>query len=373
VSAMSLAWICTAPGVGAQVDGAGSAALGVGAFGHQPATSIDLRVDVVYRDLAFGIGGRVHWLVGDRIRSEEWDETSELAAVLRYASYQRAADERWPGIALAAGTLAEVQVGYGALIDRYTAGVDADHRRLGVRGAVQGTRWGGELFADDVVAPRLLAGRGRTAGPGNAELGLTLAGDLAQELALASVELAHPGRYLVPYTALAAMSTAGAGLHLGVRGRVPVGGSWQLRAGLEGRVGTSKYVPGWVGPLYDVDAASTEERARMGLVGGVGSRAEVGLEIERVLSITAAHVRRAGLADQVSGRVGLPHYRPLQVGAWAAAELHGAERALAAEVRSEFARGWFAVAELARRYRDEDGAPAPVWIGTIAFGATVGF
>jgi len=354
--------------------GNGSAALGVGVFGDQLATSLDVGIDFEHGALALGIGGRVRWLTGEGVRSEDWDDRSEVATALRYLSYARAPQGRWPGVALAAGALSDVALGHGSVIDGYTAGLDVDHRSTGAQTRIEGGRYALEGLIDDVVAPRVLAARGRIA-LGRFGVAVTAAGDVDAGVPVLAVDAELPTRYATPYVDVVSipMAGGGAGLHTGVATDIDgVGARWLGR--VEARAGTDGYVPGWMGPLYEVERRTRLASDRMNSTAGVGGLAELGVEVHELGRVTASYARRAGLSDQMTLRLLAPYFRGVQLGLWAATDLDRAgERAFAAEIRAQLPRGLFAVADAARLYREVDGELAPLWTATVAFGSALGF
>jgi hypothetical protein len=359
---------------GSELGGSGSAALGVGMFGDKPATSLDLGIDFEAGDLALGIGGRVRWLAGEGVRDEDWNDPSEIATALRYLSYRRAPRGRVPGVALAAGALADVRLGHGSIVGGYTSGLDVDHRRLGAQARVAGERYRVDGMIDDVVAPRIVGGHGRWSTGGRASFGATFAGDIDAGAPMASVDAELAFAHGTPYADLVGIADGGAGVHAGVRFDEATSTGTRFLATLEARAGTGDYVPAWVGPLYEVDRIARDAGMIPDGLGGIGGLVEAGVDVPEVGTIATSYAVRRGLPDQATVRARAPYYRGVQAGLWGAAEIRrGGERAIAAEVRAQLPHGLFAVADAARLYRDAGGMLEPVWIATVAFGSALAF
>jgi len=353
--------------------GSGSAALGVGMFGDKPATTLDLGIDLETGELAVGVGGRVRWLAGDGVREEDWDEASEIATAIRYLTYRRAADGGWPGFAVAAGALADVRLGHGSLVSGYTSGLDVDRGHLGIQSRAAGDRYGVDAMLDDVVSPRIAAARGRVFSEDGASFGITVAGDLELGTPMIGVDAAWAARYVTPYLDLALIDTSAFGIHAGLAVDAEGGGARWLGS-LEARAGGGGYIPGWLGPLYEIERETLADEIRMSDLGGIGGFVELGVDIPEVGRLTSSYSQRPGLADQVTVRAAAPHFRRAQLAVWAAADADKrGDRALAAELRLELPHRLFAAADAARLYRSVDGEFEPLWVATVAFGSALGF
>ena len=365
-----------------------SGSVGAGMFGADPAGSVDLGVDVAGDDYAFGVGGRVRWIGESGVRTEDWDDASEIATLIRYGVYRRSSDDG-TGVSAAAGQLGGATVGHGAVFDGYTTGLEVDARRLGLSARAAGSTLSGELLVDDVVTPRVAGARGAVAVGGGLSAGLTGAIDgavpdgmdervvpiVAMDVALGgktSDDIARGDVYLE----LAAIVGTGAGLHTGTRGQLSLhDGAVVVGGRLEGRAHTRGYVPGWFGPLYEI-----ERRLAIGRIGdsgaGLGAAAGISVELPGVVSISASYDRRAGLADQVVVRASAPHFVRVQLGLWAAANLDTLAgrniAAGAAELRVRLPRRMFVGADAARLYRDDDTGLAAIWVATAWVGAVLG-
>lgn len=386
-----------------------SGAIGAGVFDRQATTAVDVGVDVAGRDYALGVGARLRFLLTDGFRAEDWDERSEWANIVRYVNHVR--DHGSLAVAIAVGELGGVRLGHGAVLDGYASGLDIDHRHLGGQVRLAGARFGAEAMVDDLVAPRIIGAHGYwQRGPATRALmvGASLVADISaptratmagqQVLPLASLD----GRWQLAtddgrlsgalYGNLAAMGAEAAGVHAGLEARIlGFGASFALRGEL--RLGSDGYIPGYIGPLYELkrqplrmepggpmpgaDGMPVDSQldiARRGGLGGLGGVAELRAHAPGLGEVSAYYARRAGLADLLVARIGAPYLRDIQVAAWLAAEVGaGAEDwVLASEVRVRLNRRFFTRAEGARMYRRQDGVPEPMWMVSASFGATLG-
>jgi hypothetical protein len=143
-------------------------------------------------------------------------------------------------------------------------------------------------------------------------------------------------------------------------------------------------VPGWFGPLYEVERRAVAgdpmgrplgRRAAAGGLAGVGVLGEVAARDPAVGDLRAGYLTRPGLADVATVRAALPAYRSAQAALSAAVALDGdaiAGAALAAELRIRLPGRLYAVGELSRLYYERDGALAPGVAGMLSVGAVVG-
>lgn len=414
-AAIGLAFSLVAPPVSAQessssesgdeqatLEALASGALAAGVFDRRASTALDVGLDIAGEHYALGLGGRLRWLFGDGFRTRDWDERSEWANLVRYLNFAR--DHGRVAVAMAMGQLGGVRLGHGAVIDGYASGLDIDHRHLGLQLRIDSQKLAGELVIDDLVAPRIIGARGRWQW-GRETRALSVGGSLitdlsaptdeapdgAQVLPIADLEgkfqmATSDGRWLgALYGDLVAVTTMAAGAHVGLLARMRrYDAIVALRA--EVRVGTDRYLPGYIGPLYELDRRPSLEPgsdpptmdsqldiARQGGMGGFGSLFEVRVQVPGYGDLSAYYARRAGLADQLVLRINAPYLQPVQAAAWVAAEVGaGAENwILASELRARVTGRFFAGAEVARMYRRVDGAPAPVWMASASFGATL--
>lgn len=369
-----------------------SGALGAGHFGPEPAASADLGIDVAGDSFTAGAGGRLRWVGDEGLRRADWDERSEWATILRYAVYRRQ-PSGGVAVAAAAGQLGDASIGHGVVVDRFATGVDVDHRRLGLQLRAGSELGGGELLIDDVVAPRAVAGRASFALVGPLALGIEGAVDIDapstvdggatmhDTVPIASADLAvarelRDGGRATLYTAVAGIAGGGAGLHVGVAGDVALAdGDARLAARAELRAGSDRYVPGWFGPLHDVERERRRDRVDDGGLAGAGGLAQLRGELAEIGSLALGYAGRPGLPDLVTVRAALPDHDTVQIAAWLAAAVGSGDRerlALSAEARIRLGGPLFVAAELSRLYRREMDALAPVWIGSGWFGAVVG-
>lgn len=377
-----------------------SAALGAGVFDRDPAGAVDLGLDVAGRSFTLGVGARLRFVAGEGLRRREWDETSERVAILRYATYQRLSPDARVRVAAAAGELSGVTVGRGALVDGYGSGLHVDHRHLGAQLRLQVDRVGAEVFVDDLVAPRIFAGRGELPVDEYWRVGGELAMDRVAPtmdgtaaLTLASVDATYTrhtrdGRHWAQlYGAGVAVLGEAAGLHVGALGSARAGERGRVWFRNELRLGTRHYVPGWIGPLYErdrevfrdsvgVESAGLLEAARMSDLSGIGGLTEIGVEVERLGTAQAGYAWRRGISDLLTARLALPSWHSVQAGLWSAAELRARETeayAVGGELRARLPRQLFARFELARQFRDgAEGELVPVWSALAALGGVFG-
>ncbi len=377
-----------------------SGSLGAGAFGGQAASSVELGLDMAGAGYAIGVGATARWVAGDGFRDQDWDEASEWAGVIRYALY-RWSDESGDGAAVSAalGELGGVTLGHGSLMDGFAGGLDADHGRVGAQVSAAAGRVAGELVMDDVVAPRIAGARVAVrAGP--AVLGASLAGDRAAPSAAASetagglavdAELGagDPGddtRGALYADLVRLVGADASGAHVGARGQIALSPRLLVGGRAELRAGSDRYIPGWVGPLYERDrralvsadgAMSGQlDAARAGGLAGLGTAAQLEVEVVDVASAALGYSGRAGLGNLFTARLSAPYRTRVQVALWAAASRRdGATEAmaLAAELRVRLSGRLFLRGEAARLYREvEGGMLEPMWMGQAAVGCVIG-
>ena len=378
-----------------------SGSLGAGAFGPQPATTAEAGIDIAGAGYALGIGARGRWLAEDGFRGEDWDELSEQARVIRYATAAWS-DGEAGGTALSAalGELGAVSLGHGSIIDGYSSGLDVDHGHLGAQGRVHSGPVAGELVVDDLVAPRIGGARVAAELAEDALAGVTIAGDRVapasdgERAAVAAVAVDGELRARTEgdrargalFADAVGIAGLAAGLHAGASGDAPVGGGVRLGARAELRAGSRHYLPGWVGPLYEIErqrmtaadgAMETGqlEVARAGGLAGIGAAGALSVDAAGIGSGEIAVAARRGVADVVSARVLAPFHDRFQAGLWSAAALTGSRvdaLALAAEARLELPNRLFLRADAARLVQGEMGRLRPVWLAQLALGASLG-
>jgi hypothetical protein len=396
--------------------GSASAALGAGVIDARAATSLDLGVDVAGEHYAMGLGARLRWVIsGDSaggFRAEDWDDRSEWASLVRYLTYARA--HGTVDVALALGQLGGVTLGHGSLVDGYSAGLDVDHRHLGVALQVRGERVAGEFLLDDLVAPRIAGTRmgWRTRGSTFVlDAGASVVTDLAAEQAAAGAAgamsttmstvvpvaaldgraqwLTRDGRWGgALYTDVVAIADIAVGAHLGISGYGTLFSGTRVSLRGELRGGSDHYIPGWFGPFYELDRRvalmgpeiptdgmdSQLEVARRGGLAGWGGLVEAQVHVPEIGDFAVYYARRAQLADHLVVRANVPFLRDVQGAAWLAAEVGDGADAwiLASEIRARVNARWFVSAELSRLYIQRDTALEPILTGLVTFGATVG-
>lgn len=356
-------------------------------FGTSPATTVDVGVDLVGEDVAVGIGGRFRW-VGSGFRGEDWDDRSDLARIARYVTFVRRPEtETDVAATVAGGPLGQAELGHGSIIGGFTTGIDVDHRRFGVHARVSRDRYTTEAIVDDAVAPRVGGLRGAVDLGGGRSVGLTIAADGAAPVMMDSELVSIIGidaeqRFaaadersaVTMYADLVAVLNTGAGLHAGMAGDFTVGAyDVTLRARVEARAGTARYVPSWVGPLYDVGRSGQLDTANGGELGGLGGLVGVSVQVPDVGSVDVSYAGRSGMADMLTARAAAPYYRDVQAAVWTAAELSDdGLAAMAAEVRARLPWQMFVSLEAARLYQMREMSYEPLWIATVALGGVLG-
>lgn len=398
--AVLLAVLAPAAAVHAQ-EVSGSGSLGAGVFGAQPATSAEVGIDLSGSGYALGLGARARFLASDGFRGEDWDELSEQARVVRYATAAWS-DGEPDGTALSAalGELGGVSLGHASIIDGYASGLDVDHGHLGAQARAQSGIVSGELVLDDLVAPRIGGMRVAAEAADDLAFGVSIAGDRAAPTmdepdgaVVAAVALDGELRAGTQRTRGALYADAvgvaglGAGLHAGGSGSTLVGGEVRLGARGELRAGSRHYLPGWVGPLYEIErrqmsdargamAGGELDAAETGGLAGIGAAGALTVDAPSVASGEIGYAARRGLADVVTARVLAPFHDHFQAGLWTAAAVRagGADAlALAAEARLRLPDHMFLRADAARLVRDDDGGLLrPVWLIELALGASLG-
>ncbi len=380
-----LASLLGAPGATWAQQSSVSGAMGAGVVGAESVAVFDLGLDVVGDSYALGLGGRVRVLGGGGVREEEWDEPSELARVVRYLTYVRD-DTAGPRASFVAGELGGARLGEGSIIDGYSSGLDIDHRRLGAQLRVETARWSLDVMADDVVRTRLAGLRGGVHILGGLIVGGSVAADLnapamtgSGVLPIASTFIARDwfrGR-LTTYTEAVVVSTIAAGLHGGARLTVPLARERvTLRARAEVRLGSDRYIPGWIGPLYDLTRYGRLDRAREGGMRGTSGMLEAGIELRELGQLDVSLRQRRGLSDLFSARFAVPYGRSLQAAASLVFEdLDGPDPrrfVVAAELRARLPARMYASFEMTHLYRDAAGSAEPVWLASAAVGGVLG-
>lgn len=408
ISAVTLV-AAAGPARGDEHGASASASMGAGMFGSQPASTVDVGVDLAGQgeqaSYAVGIGGRARWLAVGGFREEEWDEASEVARVVRYGLLRWAEPETGE-VSAAVGELGGVTLGHGALIDGYASGLDVDHGHVGVEVRGASGALAGELVLDDVVAPRIAGARVAIERDEGLVGGLSVAADrtaptamedgtaavaaaaLDGELRTRSAGSGARGALHVDVVGLAGL---GAGVHAGVRGDARAGDSMRVGARAEVRAGSDGYIAGWFGPLYERDRrelvgpdgerAGQRDAAEGGGVGGLGAAGALTLDAPGAMTGAASYAVRPGLADVASVRLAAPYLARVQAGVWGAAlvERLGETEALAlaVELRVRLPRGLFLRGEAARLYQsvtDEmgDDRLRALWTAQIAVGHVIG-
>jgi hypothetical protein len=342
---------------------------GLGFLGPDLLTTVQVGFDLQEGGFTLGIQARLRLRIADRganreglgVRREDWDEPSDLAYLLRYASYRRHVREVALGFSL--GELAGYTLGHGSLIRDYHGAVDLDHPHGGFAARVAAPRWQVDLMLDDFVAPEFaglrVSGTPVRSGPHalvigaaslldfqapravrldelgarriddhrNLEVTRSLLGAVGLDVAY---ELGDPddptrehlrvyvdGNLLIPERGVAEPAL---GLHVGASFAAhPFGGRVGLFGGVEYRRLGPGYLPSWVDLVYDVQRLQypLTRRALQGLSGPIPTklgaleadllpagnawRGEAGLRIAPWVELAAHYDHRPGLAGKALG------------------------------------------------------------------------
>jgi hypothetical protein len=368
-------------------DTSASGSLGAGMFGSSPATTVDVGVDLVGDEVAIGLGGRFRW-VGSGFRSEDWDDRSDLARIARYVTFvHRPEAEGDLAVTVAGGALGGTGLGHGSIIGGYTSGLDVDHQRFGIQMRADKERYGVEAMVDDAVAPRIGGLRGSLDIGEGRVVGMSLAADGSAPVSMTTELVSIVGldveqrfaavderRSVTMYADAVAVLGTGMGLHAGMAGDFTVSDhDVTIGARVEARAGTSRYVPTWVGPLYEVARHGQLDAADAGDLGGMGGLAAVSVEVPYVGAVDVSYAGRSGLPDVLTARASAPYYHGVQAAAWTAVELaDGGAAAAAAELRARLPWSMFVSLEAARLYEMRDMQFESLWIATAALGGVLG-
>jgi hypothetical protein len=410
----------------------GSAGLGAGMFGAHPQSLLDLGVDAEAAAggglVGAGLGARLRWVAGEGFRTADWDSAPDWLRLVRYLGYRRghaaaggAALSGEPAFEIVAGELGGVRLGDGAVIDGYSAGLVVDQHHLGIAGRLRHGRVAVESVVDDVVSPRVAAGRATYRVSPWLIAGASLAADLAAPSGQPDSSGAMPASRALPFAVgdlrlersaaggrlelaatgdLAAAGLGaglfGVGLHLGGEAASVLEGSVRLRGRVELSAGNGAYTPGWIGPLYESErrtagpaggdggaAMGLRDAAAAGALGGIGAAAELSVDAPDLGSAALLFRHRPWLGDAIAGRIAVPCFRQVQAAAWAAAALRpGGSQALALELRARLPSHLYASLEVAHLFTAEAAgadadAPAmealvPLWLVTATVGVALG-
>jgi hypothetical protein len=377
-----------------------SAAMGAGVLGGDAATAVDVGLELAGEGYAVGVGGRLHYTAGGGLRTEDWDELSEILGIIRYALYDRRPPAGGIAISAAAGELGDVRQGHGTVMAGYASGLSLDHGRFGAQVRAVHDALAAEVMIDDLVGPRIVGVRAAADVSSRTSLGVSFSSDLRaparggeEAIGIAAVDaelrgLARGGRYAGwLYLDGASAAGLGAGLHAGLGGRAELGQAGvQVQARAELRLASGGYIPGYFGPLYERDRrvldargeapASQLDLARGGGLGGASGLGEVQLEWPGAASGSIGYATRPALADQLLVRAQAPYLDRVQAALWAAIAVGsgpGRGGALAAEVRARIRDPLVISFDVARIYRDSEAAfPEPVWTAIASVGAVFG-
>ncbi len=380
----------------------GSGSLGAGIFGPQAVTSAEVGIDLSGSGFALGVGGRARFLAQDGFRGADWDELSEQARVIRYGTAAWTdGDPDGTALSAALGELGGVSLGHASIIDGYASGLDVDHGHLGAQARAQSGAVSGELVLDDLVAPRIGGMRVAAEAADDLFLAASVAGDrtaptmedpdgevvaaaaLDGELRAASDDDRVRAALYGDAVAIAGLA---AGLHAGASGSAVLAGDVRFGARAELRAGTRHYLPGWIGPLYEIerremrDASGAMESGQLdaadtGGLAGIGAAGALTVDAPEVASGEIGYTARRGVADVITARALAPFHDRVQAGLWTAAAVRGGVEALAlaAEARVRLPDRMFLRADAARLVREGDaGLLRPVWLVELAVGASLG-
>lgn len=222
-------------------------------------------------------------------RRRDWDEAGDYLKFLRRLEYGSPSESAHARL----GELGSVVVGHGTIVNHYYNSVTLDHYRLGLKASYEGDRVGGELLVSDLVRPELFAGRAHvrpaTFMDGASwwrrlSVGMSLVADVSAPARLRRTDSERPlvgptrrpeverGRAtaiggldvelqavrteqfgVTPYADFNQHFGLGRGMHTGVDLTVAPGERLAVNSRLEYRLLGDRYMPDYVGPLYEVD------------------------------------------------------------------------------------------------------------------------
>lgn len=230
----------------------------------------------------------------DVVRTEDWDEPGDFFRIVRFVEYGR----RHQPLFVRFGELGGVVLGHGSVVNGYMNTVTAGDFNPGIELAANTAYGGINLMLNDVSRPEIFGGRAfvRPWGFGDQTrwwhrfaVGLTAVSDVTAPVELDRCEpgeLCDPLGYFgaepdvsatepvtvvgidaevavvdndhvefLPYLDLNA--SLGFGAHLGAALRVAIGDHWATSLRLEGRALGPNYMPGYFGPLYQLNRFRT--------------------------------------------------------------------------------------------------------------------
>ena len=339
---------------------------GIGFLGRDAYTTFQLGFDLQEGGFTLGLQARLRVRVVDRgqereglgIRREDWDEPSDLAYLIRYASYRR--DVKGVALGFSLGELAGYTLGHGSLVRSYGSAVDLDHPHGGLMARLAGRRWRVDAVLDDFVAPDFVGlrvgGVPVLRGKHRLEVGVSGLLDFRAPLAVqlddqgnrrvdrhrnllvdrrlfgaVGVDVAYQlggptedhlrvyldGNLLIPERGVADPAL---GLHVGARFQAhPFDGKVQLFGGLEYRRLGPGYLVSWVDLPYDVQrlqlplgrsslaSAGDDPPTKLGAVAagqapaGNGWRGDLGLRVAPWVEVAAHYDHRPGPVGNALG------------------------------------------------------------------------
>ncbi|MBT8495139.1 MAG: hypothetical protein KJO07_18985, partial [Deltaproteobacteria bacterium] len=336
---------------------------------------------------------RLNLLVSGEVREQDWDQPGEWATLIRYARYRRPAASDEAQLAVAAGELSGVSLGFGALVDGYASGLDINHRHLGAHVRAYASRFGATAMIDDVVSPRLIAARAYHRPWRQLYLGAqvvtdlsapTMEGNEATVGAAGDVAWAFRSRgkpwWVESYAQLATWVGRGSGTHLGARGQTRFG-LWTLAAHVDGQLGSRSYLAGAVDALYERtryllgDGLSLVDRSDRGGLAGLGGVARASVARLGLGSIQLGGGHRSGLGARFDARVASAERARFQVAMTTAYQgVSGSDAAwmMASELRVRLPLRLYASAQAARLYRRTGDEIAPAWWLVATLGTVLG-
>ena len=225
---------------------------------------------------------------GEILRREDWSDVSDFFRIIRRIEYGSADDP----LHLRAGELGSANLGHATIVNGYYNVITTDHYRLGIQGRADQPEWGAELLVNDISHPNLVGIRGQ-ARPSQlydpdsdrrrVAVGASVVADFNAPTRLATIgdepAIAGPDHLpvvedelatliygadveweairkddwsLTPYADLNHHSRVGSGLHTGLLWSHDFGDSLRLSSRLEYRLLLDRYVPDYIGPLYEI-------------------------------------------------------------------------------------------------------------------------
>lgn len=223
------------------------------------------------------------------VREEDWDEATDFLRIVRYVEYGRPSEP----IHAKAGELGQAVLGHGTIVDRYFNVITPDHYQLGLQANANSVWGGGSLMIDNLAGPSVAGGRmyvrpwafvDPEAWLHRVAIGVSLVGDVSapyrlrrgfdgspvigpaqrprvneqRGTAIGGIDLEVTAvdsevLTLAPYIDGNLHFQLGGGMHTGILGSLRPMDALEVGWKLEYRLLGEGYLPGYVGPLYEID------------------------------------------------------------------------------------------------------------------------